>query len=163
MAAGACAGSSPIDLQSLQGTYKVSHTLGKIAPPEVENHYRAEDVLEIVQLSEREAYYRLKLNFYNEHQCNAWGIADVQGRTLVHIPEEPESIPGRCVVRLVVDQDSIEIVPDLTCTAQFCGVRGGFEGTFPRSSKQPVPDRAQMLQSISYQSAMCERRTKKAC
>lgn len=122
--------------------------------------YWSDDVIEIVPVDARHAYFNIALEFFNGHECNAYGIAEVKGDTLDYV--------GRMSGSLSEDQPPCHMslarrgaafaLDDHDGTCQMtCGARGGYaHATLPWSSKRAITYMPRLLGSAAYRNAVSE-------
>jgi len=121
--------------------------------------YTGEDILEIVKISPNTAYVRAHLDFFNGHTCGLFGVADLEGDSLVYRdPTEPPAGHGRCVLTFSVTPDKL-VFDDGEGTCQsYCGARGSFHGAaFSRASRRAIRYLPRLLNSNEYKAALKER------
>jgi len=121
--------------------------------------YKAEDVLEIFDVSKREAYIRLHLEFDNAHACNIWGVASFANDTLTYHTDRLGNVPVDCTLSLKMDYGKLR-VSDLgeQCRKYTCGARGAYSNAvFDISTKRKIRYSTRIKNSRQYQEAMQER------
>jgi hypothetical protein len=125
--------------------------------------YVSENVLEIVPVRGRAAYFRIHLEFYNGHECAISGIAEASVDTLVYRgPDDIDNHP--CVLSLRRARDGIHIYEgeNGACRNQTCGARGGYgfksdgAADFPVASRRPIRYLPRLLASDEYAKAVKE-------
>ena len=115
--------------------------------------YRSDDVLEIVRLDRRRAYFRAKVNFFNGHSCAIWGVAHLEGNALVYRGTD------RCVMRLRQVGTGLDLDDAGGSCQQTCGVRGTYRGEGPEfrlSSRRPISYLPRLRASREYRDAIAE-------
>ena len=114
------AGERP-DIDRMAGVYKHRFANGTVDG----DHYRSEDIFEVVRLSPTAAYFRIHTEFYNGHTCGLWGVADLTDDALTYTPREPAGPP--CVMKFTTNKDGV-IFNDVdgVCRNWTCGMRGGY-------------------------------------
>lgn len=115
--------------------------------------YHSDDVLEIVRLDRRRAYFRAKLNFFNGHSCAIRGVAHLEGNALVHRGTDS------CVMRLRQVGDGLDLDDAGGSCQQTCGVRGTYMGNGPEfrlSSRRPIRYLPRLRASREYREAIAE-------
>ena len=150
-ATAALAGGS-MSLDQLSGVYKDSFANGNVDGQK----YQSEDVVEIVKVSDTDAYVRVHLEFYNGHTCSIHGIARREGDSLVYRPHQDYG--EQCALTLrAVNGKLVFSDPDGNCRVQYCGARGSFEGTaFPLTSRRTIRYMKVLLNSREYHEALAE-------
>jgi len=121
--------------------------------------YESENVLEVVQIDAHSAYIRTRLNFSNGHQCSFYGVAQVEGESLVYREPNPPAYRGQCVLTLsrVDGQMVFSEADDSRCYIGRCGARGAFNRqTLPVSSQRRIRYMDRLLASRQYAEAMQE-------
>jgi hypothetical protein len=149
LAAPALAGAVEID--AIQGAYHHAFANGDVQG----DKFQGEDVLEVVKLSADTAYIRLHLDFFNGHMCSLWGVADLEGDTLVY---RSKTIPG-CELTLSFGADAVTFADrDGVCRQQNCGMRGGFNGArFETKNRRAIHYMDKLMASRQYKEALAER------
>lgn len=125
--------------------------------------YTGENIVEIVPVAPRAAYIRLKLDFFNGHQCQLHGIATAQGDALAYREVADPSGPRRC--GLTIKRQGATLAWDDqggSCSA-YCGARGSLSnGAISFASKRPIRYLPRLKASSEFRNAMIEWRTGKA-
>ncbi len=120
-------GAAP-DLAKVAGVYKHRFENGDVQG----DRYMSEDILELVPLTPRTAYFRIHAEFYNGHECNLSGIADLMPDALTYFGEANADAQGNpCTLKFRATPDGLTL-QDVTsaCRMQTCGARGGYgDGT----------------------------------
>lgn len=132
------ADAAPFDPVAVAGVYK-----SRFQNSDVDGDtWISEDILEIVRLSPTTAYIKSHLEFYNGHQCDISGVADVVDDALVYVDRSADAtlVSGkRCVLTLQVSATKITFEdPDSACKAIYCGARGGFVGDVKRRTRRTI-------------------------
>lgn len=149
------------NLRALAGVYKYAFDNGDVSG----DKYRSEDILEIVQHSPNTAYFRTHLEFFNGHQCEMWGIANIEGGDLVYRGSGmgASGVAGlksdyeKCVLHLNISKDNITLIDDNSvCRMVSCGSRGGYGASFPRSRRRKIHYMDELLASRQYEDATKE-------
>ena len=150
-ATAALAGTSP-SIGRLSGVYKHSFANGNVDGQK----YRSEDVVEIVKVSDTDAYVRAHLEFFNGHTCAIHGVAKEEGDALVYRPHQDYG--EQCALTLRAANGKLVFSdPSGNCRVQYCGERGGFEGTaFPLTSRRTIRYMKVLLNSREYHEALAE-------
>jgi hypothetical protein len=121
----------------------------------------SENVLEIVPVRGRAAYFRIHLEFYNVHECAISGIAEAKADTLVYRgPDDIDNHP--CVLSLRRARDGMHIYEgeNGACRNQTCGARGGYgfksdgAADFPIASRRPIRYLPRLFASDEYAKAV---------
>src|ERR1700685_2017973 len=97
----AVAASGPEKIDDLAGVYKQQS-----APPHDDPFHVPEDVMEIVKVSDSQAYIRIRLTAPNGGVCGIWGIADFMSIDLVYRTKDLNG--GTCL--LGVRPDAARVV-----------------------------------------------------
>jgi len=141
------AGAAGLDLDKIAGRYVVGFTNGNVEG----GRYHSEDLLEIVKIAPDAVYFRTHLEFFNGHECELSGVAEVSGPSLIY--RDP---PQQCELRLDVAGGKITFDDkDYHCREQSCGMRGGYSGAaFKLSLRRPICDRQKLLGSSDYADAL---------
>jgi hypothetical protein len=120
--------------------------------------YESENVLEIVRLDAESAYVRATLQFYNGHSCSIYGVARVEGESLVyHVPATPGD-RERCMLTLTRVGDAMRFGDaNGACQLRSCGARGSFEGIeMPVSSRRRIRYMTRLRASREFAAAIQE-------
>jgi hypothetical protein len=121
--------------------------------------YYSDDILEIVPLDRRRAYFRARTNFSNGHSCSIHGVTHVEGSELVYRATSGTFTTGaRCEMRLRIVGDSIDLVDANQACRQLCGARGGYEGPpeFRLRTRRPIRYLGRLRRSPQYLEALRE-------
>jgi hypothetical protein len=136
-------------LSELSGVYKKRFKNGDTSG----NSYISEDVFEFVPVSDRAAYIKMRLNFFNGHGCGIAGIAEYKKvGGFVYSDKDKEN---SCLLTVKLNDKKITFSdPNGNCQ-KFCGARGGFGGeTFDMSVKREIQYLPIILNSREYQSSL---------
>jgi hypothetical protein len=153
----AAPGKTP-DLDKHAGVYKQRFENGLVSG----ETYISEDIFELVKVSKGAAYFRVHMEFFNGHECNLWGIAELTAAALVyHGPVDYDGKP--CVFNITADGDGI-VFDDVggACRNLSCGARGGygngehFSASFMHKSRRPIRYMRTLLASTEYTEAAAE-------
>jgi len=143
----------------MAGVYKTKFKNGLVGG----ETYVSENILEIVPVRGRAAYFRIHLEFYNGHECAISGIAKANVDTLIYRgPDDVDNHP--CVLSLRRARDGVHIYEgeNGACRSQSCGARGGYgfkpDGApdFPLASRRPIRYLPRLLASDEYTRAVKE-------
>ena len=143
----------------MSGVYKTRFQNGLIDGEK----YASEDILEIVPYRDNAAYFRVHLEFYNGHECNISGIAEVAIDRLVYRgPTDPEN--GQCRLTLRPSSNGIHLyeAENGACRNGTCGARGGYgfkangSADFTLSSRRRIRYLSRLLASSEYAQAVKE-------
>ena len=148
-----------ITANKLEGSYEYSYKNGDVEG----NTYISRDTLEILPVDPKSIYFSLTLQGFNEHSCDAGGIAILEktGR-FVYRSKDTDSHDQRCELVLTVKPEGLSIGdPGGACKNMYCGMRAGFDGyeEFTFARRQPLKDRDKMLNSQAYKAALDEYRS----
>jgi len=146
------------DLVQAAGVYKHRFENGDVTG----DKYPSEDILELVQLSPKTAYFRIHSEFFNGHECNISGIADLMPDALTYFgPANADNQGNPCTLkfRATATGLTLEDVAD-ACRVGNCGARGGFgDGTdvdFPYARRRVIRYMARLKASREFADAMKE-------
>lgn len=122
--------------------------------------YTSENVLEVVPVAPDAAYVRLRLEFYNGHQCAIAGVARATPAGLVYTTPTDAGVcrltlaPARGGIRLYEDENG-------ACRQETCGARGGYgyrsgdpAPEFTGASRRPIRYMPRLLASPEYKAAL---------
>lgn len=141
----------------LEGVYKQKTKSGFVTGEE----YTAEDVLEIVKVSDNSIYFKTVLHFYNGHKCGLSGVANYR-KAGGFVYEEV----GDSACRLLIEPKKNQIsFTDLANCKNYCGARGSWNGSaFATSQKRKIKYLPTILKSDDYKNALSafEEKTSKA-
>jgi hypothetical protein len=142
---------SELDISSIQGVYRNSFENGDIT----RQKFHGEDILEIVRITDKTAYIRTHLDFFNGHMCGIWGIADAVGTSLVYSSKNIAS----CRLTISFSMTDVTLSDlDGKCRIETCGSRGGYENAkFYLNQKTSIRYMPRILASTEYNSATRER------
>jgi hypothetical protein len=147
------AGNASSFLNTIAGVYRFRFKNSFVRPED--GNYESEDVLEVVPLSERAAYVRMTLEFFNGHSGGIYGVATLQGHTLLY--DDGRAGPDRCVVRFVWEDKDVVTRADYELTpgcTSYHGARGTLDGArFPRSSRRAIRYLDRLKASREYREA----------
>lgn len=142
-----------LDPQSVAGVYKHRFDNSDVDG----EHFVSQDALEIVRRLPGQAYIHVYLNFFNGHSCEASGLAEVQGWSMIY---DSYKLRDGTYCRLTFEVTPKRIVlhdPDSVCLRELCGARGVFEGAyFERAWRHPIHNTRRLLQSDAFQGAIDE-------
>jgi hypothetical protein len=146
----------PPDLDAAAGVYK-----HRFANADVQgDKYTSEDVFELVRLSPKTAYFRIHGEFYNGHECNISGIADLMPDALTYFgPLDYDKTP--CVLKFTAVAKGLRL-EDVggACRTMDCGERGGFDSgadvSYPFAARRPIRYMPRLLASREYKQAVAE-------
>jgi hypothetical protein len=143
------ANGAAFDLDKITGLYVQGFMNGNVEG----GKYWSDDALEIVKLSPNTAYFHTHLEFYNGHLCSIWGVAAVEGQSLVY--RNPDT---QCVLRLDVAGGKITFADEEgRCRVGTCGNRGMYDReSFRLASRRPIRYMRQLLASTQYTDALKE-------
>jgi hypothetical protein len=142
-----------LDLSTIDGVYKRTFPNALTSGEK----YTSENVLEIVRLDRSRAYVRAHVEGSNGHYCGIYGVAHVEGQTLVY--SRPALVPkgSTCTLRIEPRGGRIEIEDGGSCFDS-CGVRAMYsEAKLALSSRRPIRYMARLKASREYREALAER------
>lgn len=126
------------------------------------SHYWSDDVLEIVPLDSRRAYFRAALQFYNGHECSILGVARAEPGGLVYREPEANTDGGHCVLHIRQTRTGVRLEDDHSCQ-DHCGARGTLNGDdFTARSRRPITYMDRLKRSSEFREALAEDRGEKA-
>jgi hypothetical protein len=147
------AGNATSFLNTIAGVYRFRFKNSFVRPED--GSYESEDVLEVVPLSERAAYMRMTLEFFNGHSGGIYGVATVQGRTLVY--DDGRAGADRCIIQVAWEDKDVVTKADYDVTpgcSSYHGARGSLDGArFPLASKRPIRYLARLKASKEFAEA----------
>jgi len=151
--AAAAPGFAQID--DLAGVYKQPSP-----PPHDDPFHVPEDVMEIVKISDSQAYIRIRLTAANGGICGIWGIADYMAVDLVY---RTRDLNGKtCLLDVRPYATRVLLSDPANSCRQFCGSTGKFDGmAFERSGRGKITYMKRLLASREYAQAIAERDRKK--
>lgn len=119
---------------SLDGTYKMSHTVGVI--DEGDEGTQVEDCL-FVEASGADLKFELGVVGEADHRCSMNGVAKAAGENVWSHVEDMDGT--RCELKITLFEDRFEVVDvEETCREQFCGARASIGTTlFARNMQTP--------------------------
>jgi len=154
----AAAGAAAFDPGRIAGRYG-RHFLNGLVDG---SHYWSDDVLEIVRLDPRRAYFRAELQFYNGHECSISGIAHSDGNGLVYREPDPNTDGAHCTLHIRETPTGVRLEDDHSCQ-DHCGARGTLNGDdFDRKSRRPITYMDRLKRSSEFREALAEERGEKA-
>jgi len=143
-------------LDKVAGVYKHHFANGDISG----DTYTSEDIFELVKVSPKTAYFRIHGEFYNGHECNISGIADLMADALTYYgPVNFDKQP--CVLKFTVNGKGV-ILNDVNgaCQQLDCGARGSFgygdSVTYPFAWRRSIKYMARLQASTEYRDALKE-------
>jgi hypothetical protein len=146
-------------LTKIAGVYRNRFKNGFVRPED--GTYQSEDVLEVVPLDENAAYVRMTLEFFNGHSGGIYGVATVQGSTLVY--DDLRSGSDHCVVQYVWEAEQVVTKADYELTpgcSSYHGARGSLDGAkFKRSSRGEIRYMTRLKASKEFREATEKYRT----
>jgi hypothetical protein len=156
---------STLSIDDVAGVYKRRHEIAMHAEPA--SREQAENILEVVKVSPREAYVRVRLIFDNGHLCSLYGIANVEGSALVYRKPDTisvfagrgkpfRSVETECILSLKRDGNRLVFDDkDDVCRASMCGARGILrKASFDLKSRRVIRYMPRLLASREYAEAM---------
>jgi hypothetical protein len=122
----------------------------------------ADNILEIVPLSPRRAYLRLRTFWGNGHTCSAYGVVAVETRSLTYTgPREP--IPCRLTLtsqngRILIRTTALKDGASLQACLGACGARGLLDGEdrFRMNQRRPIHYEPRLRASPEYEAALAQ-------
>lgn len=143
-------------LQSIFGVYKESFANGDVTG----RTFKSENILELVRLSDRTAYFRIHLEFYNGHICSLYGVAQRDAGTYEYSSSDVDPSGNHCILdikpmgkKLVLNEGT----PRFVCKEMNCGERGGFDGvSFDLGKRRDIRYMPRLLKSREYAAAIAE-------
>lgn len=156
----AVSSASPLPLDDMVGVYRRPHTvliLNKDWEPA-----KSEDILEIVKVTESDAYLRVHLKFDNGHICDIYGIGQFSGNAFSFSRAarfgRRGATPGTCNLTIKLDHGKLHISdPGQQCRVGTCGARGYYDGAeFDLKSKRRIRYMPIILASREYKAALAE-------
>lgn len=112
------------EISLIEGTYERSFENGDVAG----DTYPATDKLQIVRASQTSIDFKVHLNFFNGHECNASGTAEYK-RNGTFVRQRKQSSGEICVLEIVPATESVKLAdPTGKCRMYDCGARGGWNG-----------------------------------
>ena len=138
-----------LDLDKIAGVYVNRFTNADITG----RHFPGADVLELVKASPTTVFFRTHLDFFNGHECQLSGIAEMTGASLVYRDPAHE-----CELHIDVADGKLTFDDkDYHCREQSCGMRGGYSGVaFALKSRRPTADIVKLKASDDYAEALKE-------
>jgi len=140
--------SGDLDLDSVKGVYRHRFENGDVEG----RKFPGEDILEIVPLSPKTAYFRLHLDFFNGHLCSLWGVADAVESGLLYRADA-------CRFTVRFDESQVTLLDEGgRCREEACGARGSIDGaTFENGSRRAIRYLDRILASRQYKEALAAR------
>lgn len=124
--------------------------------------YWSDDVVEIVPVDARHAYFNLRLNFANGHSCGLSGIARAKGDALDYVAPAGSRVEG-CHMTLSRNGRWLHLDDHDGSCQSTCGSRGGYGGEGqPWKSKRPITYLSRIRGSEEYRAALAEWRKEEA-
>jgi len=144
------------DLDHAAGVYKHRFANGDVSG----DHYTSEDIFELVKVTAKTAYFRIHGEFYNGHECNISGMADLMPDALTYFgPLNFDKTP--CVLKFTATAKGLRVqdVGD-ACRMMDCGERGSFDSgadvAYPFAWRRPIRYMPRLLASTEYKAAVAE-------
>lgn len=139
-----------VSLDAVAGVYKFSFQNAMADGTK----YRSEDILEIVKVDPHRAYVRADLQFANGHACKIYGVAGVEGDSLVYRTKTTDH--RDCTLTLRFADGKITFHDQgQACRVDTCGARGLYDGmSFAAASRRPIGYMPRLLASREYAEAM---------
>ena len=154
-ATAALAASGLPQIDDFAGVYKQPS-----APPHDDPFHVPEDVMEVVKISDSQAYIRIRLTAANGGVCGIWGIADYMAVDLVYRTRDLTG--ATCLLAVRPYATRVLLSDPANSCRQFCGSTGKFDGmAFERSGRRKITYMKQLLASREYAQAVAERDRKK--
>lgn len=143
------ANAAGLDLDKIAGLYVTHFQNGDVGG----DKFWSDNVLELVKVSPDTAFFRTHLEFYNGHECELSGVAEISGASLVY--RDPRQ---QCELHIDVADGKIAFDDrDYHCREASCGARGGYSGaTFALKSRRPIGYMQRLLASSEYRDAVKE-------
>ena len=149
---------SPLNLiQDLEGVYKFQFSSSIVTGEK----YQSEDIIEIVKYSDDAIYFRVKLNFENDHRCNIYGIAKYNNGSFIY-KEKSNSLPQQACTLKIRPENNVLKLSDLnedsdsTCIS-YCSARGTLSSyQIGLERKRKIKYMPIILKSAEYQSSVDE-------
>jgi hypothetical protein len=148
-------GTAP-NLDTAAGVYKHRFANGDVQG----DNYTSEDILELVKVSPKTAYFRIHGEFFNGHTCDISGIADLMSDALTYFgPPDYDKKP--CVLKFTANAKGLIVEDvDYVCREQTCGARGGYDNgtevTYPFAWRRTIRYMPRLLASTEYKAAVAE-------
>lgn len=153
---GAAMAAGPFD--DWVGVYKFNFKNGTVQG----ESYRAENILEVVEVDSTHAYVRTELSFFNGHTCSFRRVAKLEGDRLVYRgPKDDKQAPCVLTVSHKTDKKGRAVV-ELDdeagrCRDTGCGARGAFEGiNWAVTARKPIKYLERLRKSPEYADALKE-------
>ena len=105
-------------IEDLAGAYNFHHKIGIYYSPDKTEIVQVDDVLEIVKISDRDAYMRVHLRFDNGHICDFSAIGTLEGEALVYRTQVYDVLRQQGYIKtineaIVVAQKKLDIVKNV--------------------------------------------------
>lgn len=146
------------DLAKAAGVYKHRFQNGDVQG----DAYQSEDILELVPLSPRTAYFRIHTEFFNGHECNLSGVADLMADALTYFgPANADAQGHPCTLKFRATEAGLTM-EDVTgaCQLSSCGARGSYgDGTeveWRFTMRRPIRYMPRLKASHEFADAMKE-------
>jgi len=148
-------------IEDLAGAYNFHHKIGIYYSPDKTEIVQVDDVLEIVKISDRDAYMRVHLRFDNGHICNFSAIGTLEGDSLVYRTQVYDALRQQertCTFSLVHDAKKIQVTdPGQVCRINTCGARGLYDrAQFQTKTHRRIRYMPALLNSREYQEAIAK-------
>lgn len=142
--------------EQLAGRYGRHFINGMVHGPAI----AVDDVIEIVPVSDRAAYVRLELNFFNGHICTLSGVAEEEDGALVYREPLEQDQPRRCTLRIARQGRQLRLSDGGGSCSIYCGARGSLQdAALPWSSRRRITYMDRLRGSEAYRIALEEWRT----
>jgi hypothetical protein len=135
----------------IAGVYKIKFNNGLISGEK----YQSENILEIMPIDRHKVYIRMKLEFFNGHVGDIYGIATQKGNSLIY-----QNKTENCLVQWVWNKNNVTSHTDYTkypgCS-YFHGQRGTLDNiVFPIKNRRDIRYLETIRNSQEYKSAVRE-------
>jgi hypothetical protein len=135
--------------------------MGIYSSPDATEMVQVDDVLEIVRISDRNAYMRIHLKFDNGHICSFHAIGTLEGNALVYRTQVYDVLRQQqrtCTLSLVRGAEKIRITdPGQVCRIHTCGARGLYDyAKFQMKTRRRISYMPVILNSHEYQEAIAK-------
>lgn len=152
-------------MNEIAGVYKHRFTNALITPGkqamEADEHYQAEDIVEIVPYDATHIYLRARFEFYNGHLCAISGMARYEDNAFVlHDPEPAYDAGPPCTLTISKSKHALLITDrphpgDAASCRAYCGVRGSLSAVaVEMKSRRPIRYLNRIVQSRQYRKAI---------
>lgn len=156
IAGGISLGALAADSDAIYGVYKNSFMNGDVSG----RAFKSENILELVKISDKTAYFRIHLEFYNGHLCALAGVAERDGNSMTYRSTQTDNHGNRCVLQIKRTETALvldEGAGQSTCRELNCGMRGSFSGaSFDLGKRRNIRYMPRLLNSQEYKSAVAE-------